>query len=61
MPQTKMVKVDEKRVTRKEKVQIKDRMKGFLMFLPNMCGDFLGGVVDPVFDFGQFSFADGIK
>ncbi|HRH43426.1 MAG TPA: YkvA family protein [Pyrinomonadaceae bacterium] len=36
MPQTKMVKADEKRVTRKEKVQIKDRMKGFLMFLPNM-------------------------
>jgi uncharacterized membrane protein YkvA (DUF1232 family) len=36
MPQTKMVKVEEKRITHKEKVQIKDRMKGFLMFLPNM-------------------------
>lgn len=36
MPQTKMVKAEEKRIARKEKVQIKDRMKGFLMFLPNM-------------------------
>lgn len=36
MTQTKMVKVEEKRPTRKEKVQIKDRMKGFMMFLPNM-------------------------
>jgi len=31
-----MVKAEEKRPTRKEKVQIKDRMRGFLMFLPNM-------------------------
>ena len=36
MTQTKMVKVKEKRLARQEKVQIKDRMKGFLMFLPNM-------------------------
>ncbi|MBX7174861.1 MAG: DUF1232 domain-containing protein [Pyrinomonadaceae bacterium] len=36
MSQTKMVKAEEKRIARKEKVQIKDRMKGFLMFLPNM-------------------------
>ena len=36
MAQTKMVKAQEKRPTRKEKVQIKDRMKGFMMFLPNM-------------------------
>jgi uncharacterized membrane protein YkvA (DUF1232 family) len=36
MPQTKMVKAEEKRLARKEKVRIKDRMKGFLMFLPNM-------------------------
>lgn len=36
MTQTKMVKATEKRLARKEKVQIKDRMKGFLMFLPNM-------------------------
>lgn len=36
MAQTQMVKVEEKRLARKEKVQMKDRMKGFLMFLPNM-------------------------
>lgn len=36
MAQTKMVKAEEIRPTRKEKVQIKDRMKGFMMFLPNM-------------------------
>ncbi len=36
MPQTKMVKAEDSRPTRREKVQIKDRMKGFLMFLPNM-------------------------
>ncbi len=36
MAQTQMVKVEEKRIARKEKVQLKDRMKGFLMFLPNM-------------------------
>lgn len=36
MSQTKMVKVEEKRLARKEKVEIKDRMKGMLMFLPNM-------------------------
>jgi uncharacterized membrane protein YkvA (DUF1232 family) len=36
MAQTKMVKVEEKRLARKEKIRIKDRMKGFLMFLPNM-------------------------
>jgi len=36
MSQTKMVKVEEKRLARKEKTQIKDRMKGMLMFLPNM-------------------------
>lgn len=36
MTQTQMVKAEENRPTRKEKVQIKDRMKGFLMFLPNM-------------------------
>ena len=36
MTQTKMVKAEEIRPTRKEKVQIKDRMKGFMMFLPNM-------------------------
>src|SRR5215218_3635579 len=36
MPQTKMVKAKEKRLARKEKVRIKDRMKGFMMFLPNM-------------------------
>lgn len=36
MAQTKMVKAEEKRVARQEKVQLKDRMKGFLMFLPNM-------------------------
>ncbi len=36
MPQTKMVKVEEKHPARKEKILIKDRMKGFLMFLPNM-------------------------
>lgn len=36
MAQTKMVKAEEKRPTRKEKVELKDRMKGFLMFLPNM-------------------------
>lgn len=35
MAQTKMVKVEEKRLARKEKVELKDRMKGFLMFLPN--------------------------
>src|SRR6187402_2109627 len=36
MPQTKMAKAEEKRLARKDKVKIKDRMKGFLMFLPNM-------------------------
>lgn len=36
MPQTKMVKAEEKRLARQDKVTIKDRMKGFLMFLPNM-------------------------
>jgi uncharacterized membrane protein YkvA (DUF1232 family) len=36
MTQTQMVKAEEKRPTRKEKVELKDRMKGFLMFLPNM-------------------------
>lgn len=36
MPQAELVKVEERRPARKEKVLIKDRMKGFLMFLPNM-------------------------
>lgn len=36
MSQTKMVKVEEKRPVRKEKAQIKGRMKNMLMFLPNM-------------------------
>lgn len=36
MPQTRMVRTEEKRPARKEKILIKDRMKGFLMFLPNM-------------------------
>ena len=36
MAQTKMVKLEEKRPARKEKILIKDRMKGLLMFLPNM-------------------------
>ena len=36
MPQTRMVRTEEKRPAHKEKILIKDRMKGFLMFLPNM-------------------------
>ena len=36
MSQTKMVKADEVRPARREKVQIKDRMRGMMMFLPNM-------------------------
>jgi uncharacterized membrane protein YkvA (DUF1232 family) len=36
MPETKMAKVENQSLSRKEKVQLKDRMKGFLMFLPNM-------------------------
>jgi uncharacterized membrane protein YkvA (DUF1232 family) len=36
MARTIIVKAGEKRPTRKEKVQLKDRMRGFLMFLPNM-------------------------
>jgi uncharacterized membrane protein YkvA (DUF1232 family) len=36
MPETKMAKVGKQSLSRKEKVQLKDRMKGFLMFLPNM-------------------------
>ncbi len=36
MPQTTIVKAVEKRPMRKEKILIKDRMKGMLMFLPNM-------------------------
>ena len=36
MAKTKMVKLEEKRPARKEKILIKDRMKGLLMFLPNM-------------------------
>jgi uncharacterized membrane protein YkvA (DUF1232 family) len=36
MPQAELVKVGERRPARKEKVLIKDRMRGFLMFLPNM-------------------------
>ena len=36
MSQTKLAKVEESRPAIKEKVQIKDRMKGFIMFLPNM-------------------------
>ena len=36
MSQTKLAKIEESLPVVKEKVQIKDRMKGFLMFLPNM-------------------------
>jgi uncharacterized membrane protein YkvA (DUF1232 family) len=36
MSQTKMVKAEETRPARKEKVLVKDRMKGMMMFLPNM-------------------------
>ena len=36
MSEKNLVKIDEKRVARKEKGQIKDRMKNLLMFLPNM-------------------------
>lgn len=36
MSQTKIVKKEESRPARKEKVLIKDRMKGMMMFLPNM-------------------------
>ena len=33
---SKLQKADEKKLTRKEKSEFKDRMKGFMMFLPNM-------------------------
>ena len=33
---SKLQKTDEKKLTRKEKSEFKDRMKGFMMFLPNM-------------------------
>ena len=36
MSETKMVRAEDLRPTRKEKVLIKDRMRGMLMFLPNM-------------------------
>lgn len=36
MSETKIIKIEEKQITRKEKGQIKDRMKNLLMFLPNM-------------------------
>ena len=36
MTQTKMVRVEDVKPTRKEKIEIKSRMKNMLMFLPNM-------------------------
>lgn len=36
MSEKNMIKIEEKRITRKEKGHLKDRMKNLLMFLPNM-------------------------
>ena len=44
MTETKLVKAEDVRPTRKEKAQVKDRMKNLVMFLPNMvklCGKLL--------------------